>query len=176
MRIMKTLPGIIVLLIGCCVAAATMAVDDPKVMELEAAAKKAYGGVAERPVNDVAGPSDGTVAKADQLTHEFRVKRETNKLYEAGFVSVLAIILLFIVLRFLSSKGPSATPHMVSATGLICIVFGTILLVLMADTESQLTASVGILGAVAGYLFRSMHQDAVEPKPKPPTESSTSSP
>ncbi|MBK8890736.1 MAG: hypothetical protein IPN75_10250, partial [Dechloromonas sp.] len=58
--------------------------------------------------------------------------------------------------------------HAVSATGLICIVFGTILLVLMAETETQLTASVGIIGAVAGYLFRSMHSDAeVKPNPRP---------
>jgi len=161
---MKTLLQYIVLLIGCS-AAIAMAADDPKVLEWEAAAQKAYPEAAEQPVNGTASTPDTTVANADKLTHEFRIKRETNKLYEAGFVSALAVILLFIVLRFLSNKGPSATPHMVSATGLICIVFGTILLVLMADTESQLTASVGILGAVAGYLFRSMHQDS-EQKPK----------
>ena len=167
----KSLLHCLVLLLGF-TASMAMAADDPKVQEWEAAAQKAYPETAEPPINGTATTPDTTVANADKLTHEFRVKRETNKLYEAGFVSVLAIILLFIVLRFLSSKGPTATPHMVSATGLICIVFGTILLVLMAETESQLTASVGILGAVAGYLFRSMHQDSEVEKSKPPPERS----
>lgn len=158
---MHALLRIAVLLVVGCMAAVAWPAGDPKVLELEAAAQYAIP-APPVPVSGMAPPviQDSTIANADLLTHEFRLQRESNKLMEAGFVSLLAIVLLFLVLRFLSSRGPAATPHMVSATGLICIVFGTILLVLMAETESQLTASVGILGAVAGYLFRSMHQDA----------------
>lgn len=160
MMVMRTLLRIVLLLVSCCMASA-WAADDPKVLELEAAARNAiFAPVQSVRDSTPAVVSDPTIAQADLLTHEFRLQRESNKLMEAGFVSLLAIVLLFLVLRFLSTRGPAATPHMVSATGLICIVFGTILLVLMAETESQLTASVGILGAVAGYLFRSMHQDA----------------
>jgi hypothetical protein len=165
---MGVLRWLLALLAGICIVAAAAAAD-PKVQEAEAAAKRAYAvavqhaGTGEAPV-----AADPTTAQADKLTHEFLLEREHNKLLEAAFVSMLAVTLLFIVLRFLNSKGPSAVPHMVSATGLICIIFGTILLVLMAETESQLTASVGILGAVAGYLFRSMRADAeVRPNPRP---------
>ena len=52
----------------------------------------------------------------------------------------------------------SAT-HVVSATGLIYIVFGTTILVVIANTEAQLTASMGILGAVAGYVFGRIRRD-----------------
>ena len=56
-----------------------------------------------------------------------------------------------------SSSGLDEESEVALATDLLA---GDQHLVLMAETESQLTASVGILGAVAGYLFRSMHQDA----------------
>ena len=56
-----------------------------------------------------------------------------------------------------------------NATGLVYIIFGTIILVLIATTEQQLTAAIGILGTVAGYLFGTLHRAAVgrdaEPRP-----------
>ncbi len=49
-------------------------------------------------------------------------------------------------------------------------LFGTIILVLIVDTNEQLTAAIGILGAVAGYLFRSAQENnnvsPVEPETK----------
>jgi hypothetical protein len=158
----------LVVLLSLVSTAVAGAADDPAIKQLEA-----YGNYQEAlsapapnaPVRDAALPRDAQ-ATADQLTHAFKMHRESNKVYEIAMLSGLAVISLFLVLRFLSSKGPSAAPHMVSATGLICIVFGTILLVLMVETDQQLTASVGILGAVAGYLFRSMHPDE---ETKPPT-------
>jgi uncharacterized membrane protein len=105
-----------------------------------------------------ASPVQDLQAKADQLTHEYKMRQESNKVYEIIILSLLALISLFLVLRFLTAKTPNAGPHIVNATGLICIIFGTILLVIMAQSDQQLTAAVGILGAVAGYLFRSMHR------------------
>lgn len=98
----------------------------------------------------------GLRAKADQLTHDYRMQQDTNRLYAIVILSTLALLSLFIVLRFLTAKPHYSASHIVNATGLIFIIFGTILIVLMAQTDQHLTASVGILGAVAGYLFRSM--------------------
>lgn len=170
---MEILRGLVTLFVGFFLAAAALAAD-PKVQEAEATARNVYAGAVDRASIQAPAAADPTVVQADKLTHDFNIERERIKLLEAVFVSLLAVTLLFIVLRFLNSKGPSAVPHMVNATGLICIVFGTILLVLMAQNESQLTASVGILGAVAGYLFRSMRPDAeVRPYPRPEKPSSS---
>jgi hypothetical protein len=119
------------------------------------------------------GPSQlqSLQAKADQLTHEYKMQQEANKIYEIVILSVLALLSLFLVLRFLTTRAGYSPTQVVNATGLICIIFGTILLVIMAQSDQQLTAAVGILGAVAGYLFRSMHvgEDAKgtgqEPRP-----------
>ncbi len=103
-------------------------------------------------------PVIDTQSQADKFTHEFRMRQENNKLYEIAILSALALVSLFIVLRFITAKAAYSASHIVNATGLIFIIFGTILLVLLADTDEQLTAPIGILGAVAGYLFGSINR------------------
>ena len=99
-------------------------------------------------------------ATADRLTHEYRMREEDNKLYEILILSALALLSLFIVLRFITRKPETnySATDIVNATGLIFIIFGTILLVIMADTDQQLTAAIGIMGAVAGYIFGAIKQ------------------
>lgn len=92
-------------------------------------------------------------AQADQLTHEFKMRQETIKLYEIAILSGLALISLIIVLRFIAGRTDYSGSHIVNATGLIFVIFGTIMLVIMSDTEQQMTAGIGVLGAIAGYLF-----------------------
>jgi len=104
-------------------------------------------------------PVIDTQAQADKFTHDFRMQQENNKLYEIIILSALALVSLFIVLRFITVKKVYSASHIVNATGLIFIIFGTILLVIMTDTDEQLTAPIGILGAVAGYLFGSINRE-----------------
>lgn len=103
-------------------------------------------------------PVIDTQAQADKFAHEFRMRQEDDKLYEVIILSALALVSLFLVLRFITAKSGYSATHIVNATGLIFIIFGTILLVIMADTEQQLTAAIGILGAVAGYLFGAINR------------------
>lgn len=96
------------------------------------------------------------ILSADQMTHQFRMLEERQKLYEILILSLLALSSLFIVLRFITAKPSYTAADIVNVTGMIFIIFGTILLVIMVKTDEQLTASVGILGAIAGYLFGTM--------------------
>lgn len=68
-------------------------------------------------------------------------------------LSAVAIGSLALVLFRIGWKEVSAGRQIVNLTGLVLIIYGTIVLTLMAETEQQLTAAIGILGAVAGYLF-----------------------
>lgn len=111
-----------------------------------------------------AEPSKGGEANAppqrsdpDQLTFDYRMAQVKYKLYECLMLSVSLIVSLLIVLRFITKTTYSAA-NIVSASGLTFIIFGTIFLVLLADAEAQLTASMGILGAIAGYLFGTMRR------------------
>jgi len=96
--------------------------------------------------------------EAEQYYHDLRLEQERNKLIEVVILCLLTLISLVIVLSFLAKSPGFSSSDMVNATGLIFIISGTIILVIMADTEQQLTAAMGILGAVAGYLFGTMRK------------------
>ncbi len=83
----------------------------------------------------------------------YRIEEEKSRrtlilaLIGAGVVS------LAIVLGFLKLIGTKNSATMVTATGLVLVVYATVLVVMIAKAEQQLTAAIGILGAIAGYLF-----------------------
>ncbi len=140
------------------VASTASTAQDNAVKQLEATADYKE---AQRASSTEATPKSDVLQNADQLTHDFNMRRETNKVYEIVILSTLALVSLFLVLRFLTAKTAYSATHIVNASGLVCIIWGTILLVLMAQTDQQMTAAVGILGAVAGYLFRSIQREEV---------------
>ena len=100
--------------------------------------------------------------EAERYYHDLRLEQERNKLIEVVILCLLTLISLVIVLSYLSKSPGFSASDMVNATGLIFIISGTIILVIMADTEQQLTAAMGILGAVAGYLFGTMRKGEVK--------------
>lgn len=121
---------------------------------------------APRAGQEEGGPVATTVSEADRLTHEFQMTREQNRLYECLVLSVSLIVSLLIILRFIVSTPGYSAIHIVNASALVFIIFGTIFLVILADAEAQLTASMGILGAIAGYLFGTMRRGGEEEKSK----------
>ncbi|GBC59775.1 hypothetical protein DENIS_0716 [Desulfonema ishimotonii] len=100
---------------------------------------------------------------SDRLKQEIILRQENLRFYKILAICVLSLVSLLILLKFLSSPVVRATPtDVVNATGLILIIFGTIILVMVADVDQQLTAAVGILGAIAGYLFGSIKKEKAE--------------
>src|SRR3989442_13732008 len=90
---------------------------------------------------------------ADQLVVDVRKHEKTTAFYEIVVISLIALISLVSVLWFLARTPNHSASDLVHATGLIFIVYGTVFLSMTATTDQQLTAPMGILGAVAGYLF-----------------------
>ena len=67
-------------------------------------------------------------------------------------ISILALASLAIAFWALKTV-PYAAGDVVAASGLHLVVWGTLVLTIVADTTESLTAPIGVLGAVAGYLF-----------------------
>ncbi len=113
----------------------------------------------------MAGLPDSTEASMTEAElkryHDFLMAQQRNKVIFSILLGITALIAHVVVLRSFPHTERSAN-HIVSATGLIYIVFGTIILVVIANTDQQLTASMGILGAVAGYLFGRSQRDQRE--------------
>ncbi len=102
-----------------------------------------------QPAEDVASATK----TADQLTVDVRKHEKNTAFYEIIVISIIALISLVSVLGFLVRSPSHSASDLVHATGLIFIVYGTVFLSMTATTDQQLTAPMGILGAVAGYLF-----------------------
>lgn len=96
--------------------------------------------------------------------HEAENKKEimelrvNNEFWYIVLLCVVAIIALLMVLYFLRDH-KNCPRDIVNAAGLILIIFGTIILVLVVDTTEQLTAAIGVLGAIAGYLFGTIQSE-----------------
>ena len=81
-----------------------------------------------------------------------RKDEEANRLVLAIIVTgAAAISLMLLLLTLYKRQAPPET--MVAGSGLVLVIFATVLIVILAKTDQQLTAPIGILGAIAGYLF-----------------------
>lgn len=120
--------------------------------------------------NNSSGPNDiisyteqfqqpETTTPEPQASPDIARLRINNEFWYIILLSLLCVISLTVVLTFLKHKDHSAK-DIVNAAGLTLIIFGTIILVLVVSTSEQLTAAIGILGAIAGYLFRSAQNHA----------------
>jgi hypothetical protein len=113
---------------------------------------------------------DKEFAIADRLTLEYRTTLERYRFYEVVVLALLAVISLFVVLSFIRSSTQFQPRDMVHATGLVLVVFSTIIVILLADVEVQLTAAMGVLGGIAGFLFGSFNNSVrSERKPASPS-------
>jgi len=113
-----------------------------------------------------AKPADTPIQVNDsntQMAHKFQMQREMYKVITIIALCILAFSSLVAILYFLEKKAINSGQHIINASGLIFIIFGTIILVIMAQTDQQLTAAIGILGGIGGYLFGSMKSNDKTP-------------
>ncbi len=94
----------------------------------------------------------GFVSNTDDRTEAIK-----NELIYVLALCFVCVITMLIVLYSLRDKSHSSK-ELVSAAGITQIIFGTIILSVVVDTTEQLTAAIGILGAIAGYLFRTVQE------------------
>lgn len=93
-----------------------------------------------------------------RLYIDARTQQQRTKFYECLVIAAVAIVSLLIVLTYIVRSNTFTASHIVNASALVFIIFGTILLSLFSETEQQLTAAIGILGAVAGYIFGTLRR------------------
>jgi hypothetical protein len=98
-------------------------------------------------------PRVNTLEEADKRLLEYRLAQEDYIYKEVMVLALMAVVSLTIVLTFMKINGACKPRDMVISAGLILVIFSTIILVLVADSQEQISAAIGVLGAIAGYLF-----------------------
>ena len=88
------------------------------------------------------------------------IKQTTSRLHESyyRFYLALAILIgsplsLFVILKFLP-KNDKSTDEVVTISGLVMVIYGTLFIVTATISSEALTASIGLLAAVGGYVLR----------------------
>lgn len=97
------------------------------------------------------------------LEYEYRVMQEKYRMWLLSGIVLTTPILMALVLFCLKKVPGCASEHLVTAVGLILVIEGVIFVGFSAETTEQLTAPIGILGAIAGYLFGSVRRKAEQP-------------
>ncbi len=90
---------------------------------------------------------------------EFRAMQEKHKIYLLLGLLVVTPIFLFLELCYIKNTAHTAE-NVVNGTGLVLIIQATLLVVIASPTTEQLTAAIGVLGAIAGYLFGSTRRQS----------------
>jgi len=96
---------------------------------------------------------EGNGNNSNQLMYDFRAKQETFRLYQVILLAAMSLCALAIVLKYMKDSKTCQARDMLNGTGLVLVIFSTVLVIIIADVEIQLTAAMGVLGGIAGYLF-----------------------
>ena len=105
-------------------------------------------------------PSSTTVSPTAEGFSALRLAQESNKKIIAITIVTGALLSLVIILIFIKNTSGSQASDVVYGSGLVLVIFGSVLAVDIANTEQQLTVVAGILGAIVGYLFGASKQSS----------------
>ena len=93
---------------------------------------------------------------------EYIMLQEKHRMLLLIAIVVSTPVLLTLVLFFWKKAPDCCGDSLVHAIGLVLVIEGTMFIAVSAVTTEQLTAPIGILGAIAGYLFGSAKRRAIE--------------
>lgn len=100
-------------------------------------------------------PAQGVAPSGDVSSDygAYKIEEEKSRRILIGALLAASIVSLVIVLRFLTRNGPCGAMTIVNGSGMVLVIYATVMVVIIAKAEQQLTAAIGILGAIVGYLF-----------------------
>lgn len=111
---------------------------------------------------------ESAAAQSDNFTNDFLLEQVNSERWYIIMLCTVSLVSLIVVLIFVHRASNHSARDIVNASGLNLIIFGTIILVLIVDTTEQLTAAIGVLGAIAGYLFGTIQKRVGEQEPQSP--------
>jgi hypothetical protein len=84
---------------------------------------------------------------------EYRTLQEKHKVILLVTIAVTGLSFLLLTLYFIYRVKNYTPSDIVHGTGLVLVIQAILFVVVYSPTSEQLTASIGALGAIAGYLF-----------------------
>ncbi len=126
---------------------------------LEQIEKKSPSKMAEK---NLPSSEDGEKDLLLEKNAELIILQEENRMWLLIGIICSTPVILGMVLFCLKTLDHCSEESLVNAIGLVLVIEGTMFIAVSALTSEQLTAPIGILGAIAGYLFGSARRKAAE--------------
>ena len=98
----------------------------------------------------------GPAVPTDASAPAYRILQEKNKMVLLLCIVAATPVFLILVLFFMKKAGNCSADNVVHGSALVLVIQGTTFIVVASPTSEQLTAAIGVLGAIAGYLFGSV--------------------
>lgn len=86
---------------------------------------------------------------------EYRLRQEENRFYLILMITLATPVILLILLHYIRNSRSFTAQAIIHTSGLVLVIQATTIVVLASATSEQLTAAIGVLAAIAGYLFGS---------------------
>jgi len=96
---------------------------------------------------------DAEEVMAPVVVKSLHLSESYYRLYLVYCILATAVIFMWIILRFISKSPTHTSDDIVTGAGLVVVVMGTLFIVIASTTTEALTAAIGLLGAVGGYVF-----------------------
>lgn len=97
-----------------------------------------------------------------QLDRETEIQR-FNLWFKVAAVVLLVVALFFVQIwtfKALCMRVDYTMSNLLKILGLILIIFSILLVLVIAQTDQQISAAIGVLGAIAGYLFGTLQANS----------------
>lgn len=105
----------------------------------------------EETLSEIVNESENTTPMLKAINT--RLHESYYRFYLALAILISSPISLFVTLKFLPKKEES-TDEIVTISGLVMVIHGTLFIVTSTISSEALTASIGLLAAVGGYVLR----------------------
>jgi hypothetical protein len=122
--------------------------------------KALRGAVENQPSNAAPTPAPRLATTLDDYTQE---RRRIMLTKIVPYILIATPIILLIVLVSIRFSGMKSPEHMMLASALVLVIQATLTVSMTSEGSDSLSASMGILGAIAGYLFGRSRQDSPLP-------------
>jgi hypothetical protein len=109
-------------------------------------------------------PSAATTGRPTTTLDDYtQERRKIMLLTIVPYILLATPVILLIVLVSIRFSGMKSPEHMMMAAALVLVIQATLTVSMTSEGSDSLSASMGILGAIAGYLFGRSRQDASLP-------------
>ena len=99
------------------------------------------------------------------IVQSLHLSESYYRLYLVFVIMGAAVLFMWLILRAIGKTKDHSSEDVISASGLVIVVMATLFIVIASTTTEALTAAIGLIGAVCGYVLGNLTKDKKKTTP-----------